>query len=104
MTYEVWSDMSKGCVTAFPPIFPRIIQSLLESIHYDLIDNLSLSIPLRIIWGGIHVRNSQVTIVPSEGFVINLKTIVRDKGMGDFKPSDNIFLNKSFGIHILDIC
>ena len=54
--------------------------------------------------GGMHIRNSQVTTVPSEGFTIKLKTIIQDEGMGDPKPSDNIFPNKSLGIHVLDIC
>ena len=54
--------------------------------------------------GGIPIRKSQVTTVPLEDFAIKLKTIVRDEGMGDPKPSDNIFPKKSLGIHVLDIC
>ena len=85
--------------------FPlSIVQSLLESIHYDLVDSLGLSIPLWISWGGIPICNSQVIIVPPEGFAIKLKTIVRDEGMRDPKPSDNIFPNKSLGIYVLDNC
>ena len=80
------------------------IQPLLESIHYDLIDSLDLSIPLWISWGGIPIHNVQVTTIPPEGFTIKLKTIIRDEGVGDPKPSDNIFPNKSLGIHISDIC
>ena len=34
---------------------------------------------------------------------MKLKVIFRDKGMGDSKPSDNIFLDKSHGICIPDI-
>ena len=81
-----------------------IIQPLLKSIHYDLIDSLDLAILLWISWGGIPIRNAQVIIVPLEGFAIKLKTIIRDKGTRDSKPSDNNFPNKSLGIHVLDIC
>ena len=81
-----------------------IIQPLLESIHYDLIDSLSLSIPLWINWGGILIRNAQVTTVPSEGFAIKLKTIFWDERMKDPKLSNNIFPNKSLHIHVPDIC
>ena len=59
--------MSKGRVTALPPI------------HYDLIESLGLSIPLWISRGGISIHNSQVTTVPFESFAIKLKTIVRDE-------------------------
>ena len=38
-----------------------------------------------------------------KAFVLKLKPIVRDEGMGNPKPSDNIFLDKSLGIHIPDI-
>ena len=88
----------------FHPFSLHIIQHLLESTHYDLIDSLGLSIPLWISWGGIPIRNSRVTIVFPEGFAIKLKTIIRDEDMGDPKPSDNIFPNKSLSIHVLDIC
>jgi len=54
--------------------------------------------------GGIHIHNAQVTTVPPEGFAIKLKAAVRDEGMRNFKLGDNIFLNKSLGIYILDIC
>ena len=65
----------------FHPFSLCIIQPLLKSIHYDFIDNLGLSIPLWISCGGIPIRNSQVAAVPSEGFIVKLKSIVRDKCM-----------------------
>ena len=87
----------------FYPFSLCIIQPLLQSIHYDLIDSLGLSIPLWISQGGIPILNAQVTTVPPESFTIKLKTIVRDEGMRDPKPSDNIFPNKSLGLHVPDI-
>ena len=96
--------MSKGRVAALHSFSLCIIQPLLESIHYDLINSLGLSISLWISRGGIPIRNALVTTVPLEGFTIKLKTIVRDEGMKDLKPGDNIFPNKSLGIHIPDIC
>ena len=76
-----------------------IVQSLFKSTHYDLIDSFSLPIPLGICRGGIFIRYAQVTAIPPKGLTIELKTIVRDEGTRDSKPSDNIFSNKS-----LDIC
>ena len=45
-----------------------IIQPLLESTHYDLIDSLDLSIPLWISRGGVPLPNAQFITVPPEGF------------------------------------
>ena len=104
LTYEAWSDMSKGRVTTHPPIFPLHcpISSWVHSL--DLVDSLSLSIPLWVSRGGIPICNSQVTTVPLKGFAVKLKSIFWDERIGDPKPSDNIFPNKSLGIHVLDIC
>ena len=88
----------------FHPFFLCIIQLLFEPTHYDLIDNLGQSIPLWICRGGTFICYVQVTAIPPEGFAIKLKTIIRDKCMRDYKPSDNIFLDKFLGIHIPDIC
>ena len=80
-----------------------IIQPFLKSTYYDLIDSLGLPIPLWISRGGIPICYAQVTAIPPEGLAIKLQTIVQDEGTGDSKPSDNIFPDKSLGIHILDI-
>ena len=75
LTYEGWSDMSKRRVIVFHPLSLYFIQSFLESIHYDLIDSLNLSIPLWICQGGISVCYAQVTAIPPEGFAIKLKPL-----------------------------
>ena len=82
----------------------RIIQSFLESIHYDLINSLGLSIPLGIGRGGISIRNSQFVAVSPEGLTIKLKAIVQDEEMRDLEPGNNVFPNKLLGVHIFDIC
>ena len=88
----------------FHPSSLRIIQPILKSIHYDLVNNFDLSIPLGISCGRIHIRNSQITTVSLEGFAIKLKSVVQDKGTTDPKTCDNVFPNKLLGIHIPDIC
>ena len=80
-----------------------IIQPFLESVNYDLVNSLGLSISLGICWGGIPIRYSQVTTVSLEGFAIKLKAIVRDEGTRDFESSDNVFPDKFLGIYIPDI-
>ena len=88
----------------FYPFSFRIIQPLLESAHYDLINSLSLSIPLWISQGGISIYNSQVTTVSPEDLAIKLKAIVQDEGIRDPEPSDNILPKISLGIHVPGIC
>ena len=88
----------------FYPFPFYIIQCLLESTYYDFIDDFDLPVPLCIDQGGIPVCYAQVAAIPLERLAIKLQTIVRDEGMGDSKPSDNIFPNKSFGNHISDVC
>ena len=73
--------MSREHVEARPPFALCIIQPLLESIHYNLIDNLGLPIPLGVSWSGIPIHNTQFKTVPSESLSIKLKSIVRDDGM-----------------------
>ena len=87
----------------FHPFFLHIIQLLLESIHYNLVNSLDLSIPLGISWGRISIHNSQVTTVSLERFAVKLKVIVRDKCTKDPKPCDNVFPNEFLGIHVPNI-
>ena len=82
----------------------HIIQPFLESIHYDLINSLGLSISLKISWGKISIRNSQFIAVSPKGLTVKLKTIIRDEGMSDPELGNNVFLNKLLSIHISDIC
>ena len=88
----------------FHPFFLCIVKPFFEPTHYDLIECFSLSIPLLICQGGISIYYAQATAIPSESLAIELKTVVRDEGTRDSKLSDNIFSNKSLGIHIPDIC
>ena len=104
MICNVWFGISRGHATALPPIFLSIIEPLLESIYYDLVNSLGLSIPLGISWGRISIRNSQVITVSRERFAIKLKAIVRDEDMKDPELCDNVFPNKFLGIHVPDIC
>ena len=85
------------------PFSLRIIQLLLESIHYDLVNSLDLSIRLGINWCRIFVCNSQITVVSSERFSIKLKAIVRDENAGDPKPSNNVFPDKFLSVQVSDI-
>ena len=80
-----------------------VIQPLLKPTHYDLIDSFSLSIPLRICRGEISIHYAQVTAISPESFAIKLKSVVRDEGTRDSKPSDNIFPNESLSIHFPNI-
>ena len=88
----------------FHQFFLCIIQPFLEPIHYDLVNSLSLSIPLGISWGRVSVLDSQVTAVSPERFAIELKAVVRDEGMRDSELGDNVFPNKLLGIHISNVC
>ena len=74
------------------------------SAHYDLVNSFSLFVPLGISWSGrILVCDSQLTEISSKGFVVELKSIVRDEGMRYFEAGDNVLLDKLLYIHISDI-
>ena len=81
-----------------------IIQHFLKSTYYDLVNNFSLSVPLRVYWSGVPIYNSQLTTVSFKGFAVELESIVRYKGMRYLEASENVFLEKFLYIHILDIC
>ena len=87
----------------FHPSSFRIIQLLFESVHYDFVNSLGLTIPLGVSWGRIPIRNSQIIAVSLKGFAIKLKSIVQDKGIRDLELSDNVFPDKLFGVNISDI-
>ena len=88
----------------FYPFPLSVVQTLLESTHYDLVNGHGLAIPLGIGWGRVFVLDSQVTTVSPERFAIELKAIVRDEGMRDSESGDNIFPHKLLGVHVLDVC
>ena len=87
----------------FHPSSLRIIQPLFQLVDYDFVNSFSLSITLGVSRSGIPVYNSQVTVVSPEGLAIKLKAVVRDKGVGDPKSSNNVLPDKFLGIHIPDI-
>jgi len=80
-----------------------IIQSLFQSIDYDLINNLGLPISSGVGRSGISVRNSQVATVFLEGLIIKLKAIVRDEVMRDSKSSNDVPPNEFLCIHVPDV-
>ena len=80
-----------------------IIQPFLKSTYYDLVNNFSLSVPLRICRSGVPVPNSHLTTVSPKGFAVKLKSIIRDEGMRYPKASDNVLPEKLLYIHISDI-
>ena len=84
--------------------FPlSIVQSLLESTHYNLVNGLGLTIPLGIGLGRVSVLDSQVTTISLERFAIELKAVVRDEGMRDSESGDNIFPHKLLGVHVPNV-
>ena len=95
--------MSIRRVAILPPSSLLIIQLLFQSINYDLVNSLDLSISLGVSRNGIPVCNSQVTAVSLEGLTIKLKVIIRDEGMRDPKSSNDVFPDKLLSIHIPDV-
>ena len=88
----------------FYPSSLRVVQPFFESAHYDLVNSLGLSISLRISWNGIPICDTKITTVSPKGFAVELKAIVRDEGTKDLEPCDDVFLDKSLGIYVSDIC
>ena len=92
----MWQFFHLSSVCFIPP--------LLEPIHYNFVSSLNLTISLGVSRGRKPIRNSQITAVSLEVFVIKLKSIVRDEGMRDPEPGDNVFPDKFLGDHIFDVC
>ena len=88
----------------FYPFPLSIVQSLLESTHYDFVSGLGLTVPLGIGWGRVSVFDSQVTAIFPERFAIKLESVVRGEGVRGSKSGDNIFPHKLLGVYILDVC
>ena len=101
---KVWFYMSTRHVTILSPIF--LLHQPTSSWVYSLwfYSRPRLVRPLGVSCGRVSIRNSQITTVSSKRFAIKLKSIVRDEGMRDLEPDDNVFPEKIFGVHISDIC
>ena len=79
------------------------LQHFLESVHYDLVNSLGLSISLRISWNGIPICDTKITTVSPKGFANKLKPVVRDESTRDLELGDDVFPEKLFGINVFDI-
>ena len=103
MTYEELFDTLIGHAVVLLPISLCIVQPFLKSVHYDLVNSFSLSVPLRISWSGIPVCNSQFTAISPKRLAVELKSIVRDERIRYFEVGDNVLLDKFLYVHISDI-
>ena len=104
-TFEALFDMSKGHVVVllFYPLSLGVVQSLFKSVHYDLVNSLSLSISLQISRSGIPILYTQIKTIFPEGFAIKLKTIIRDECIKNPESSYNVLLDEPFDINISNV-
>ena len=85
------------------PLSFSVVQPFLQPRHYNFFGGLGLPIPLRISRHRIPIPNPQFPAVSSEIFTVKLKSIIKDLGMRNSKPGDNVPPDEPFNIHVLDI-
>ena len=90
-------------MVTLPPIGLLHHLAFFSAVYYDFIYSFCLSVPLGISRIRIPICNPQLTIVSSKHFAVELKAVIRDEHMRNSKPSDNVFPNESFRIHVLDV-
>ena len=62
-----------------------------------------MTISLGVSWGGVPIRNPQITAISLEGFANKLNPVVRDESTRDLELGDDVFPEKLFGINVFDI-
>ena len=80
-----------------------VVQSFLKPIDDDFVNNLSLSISMRISRGRVLVCDPQFATVSSEGLAIKLESIIRNKGSRDPESCNDVSPDKSFRIYVSNV-
>src|SRR6266702_1656210 len=87
----------------FYPSPLRLVQPLLQSVHYDLVHGFDLSISLRVGGGGISVDDSKLAAILPKVFTVELQTIVGNECTRSPEAGDDILPDEFLGIHVPNI-
>ena len=80
-----------------------LIQSFLQSVHYDLVHGFDLPISLRVGGGGISVNDSKLAAILPKVLTIELKTIVGNECTWSSEAGDIVLPDEFLGVHIPNV-
>ena len=80
-----------------------LVQSLLQSVHYDLVHGFDLPISLRVGGGGISVDDSKLVAILPEVFTVELQTIVGNECTRSPEAGDDILPDEFLGVHVPNV-
>ena len=80
-----------------------LIQSFLQSVHYDLVHGLDLPISLRVGGGGISVNDSKLAAILPKVLTVELKTIVGNECTWSSEAGDNVLSDEFLGVHVPNV-
>ena len=80
-----------------------LIQPLFQSIHYDLVHGLGLSISLGVGGSGVSVSDPKLAAILPEVLAIKLETVVRDECVWSSEAGNNVLPDEFLGIHVPNV-
>ena len=80
-----------------------LIQPLFQSIHYDLVHGLGLSISLGVGGSGVSVSDPELAAILPEVLAIKLETVVRDECVWSSEAGNNVLPDEFLGIHVPNV-
>ena len=80
-----------------------LVQSLLQSVHYDLIHGLDLPISLRVGGGGISVNDSKLVAILPKVLTVKLQTIVGNECTRSPEAGDDVPPDEFLGVHVPNV-
>ena len=80
-----------------------LVQSFLQSVHYDLVHGFDLPISLRVGGGGISVNDSKLAAILPKVLTVELQTIVGNECTWSPEAGDNVLPNEFLGVHVPNV-
>ena len=80
-----------------------LIQPFLQSVHYDLVHGLNLSISLGVGGSGVSVNDPKLATILSKVLAVELETVVRNECVWSSEAGDNVLLDEFLGIYVPNV-
>ena len=80
-----------------------LIQSFLQSVHYDLIHGLDLPISLGVGGGGILVNDPKLAAILFKVLAVKLETVVRNECVWSSEAGNNVLPDEFLGIRVPNV-
>ena len=80
-----------------------LVQSFLQSVHYDLVHGFDLPISLRVGGGGISVNDSKLAAILPKVLIVELKPIVGNECTWGSEAGDDVLPDEFLGVHVSNV-